>query len=174
MRSGPATRTALFWQECSVRLLRAGRGQRILRRIPKNAAQSRAGQRICKEPKLFTFPTAASRWPAASSSVCGGLSEEAATPGQPSHILVRKRTRCVSGEPSRRFTLENHKDPPALPSCRAAQHRTSRVSGSTLLESHFCFKHNSAHLCEQPVNAVNFLWKALEKPEEIPNQSFAP
>jgi len=56
MRSGPATRTALFWQERSVCLLRAGRGQRILRRVPKNAAQSRAGQRICKEPKLLAFP----------------------------------------------------------------------------------------------------------------------
>ena len=38
---------------------------------------------------------------------------------------------------------------------------------STLLEVRASFKNNPARVCEQPVNAANFLWKAMEKMEEI-------
>lgn len=58
----------------------------------------------------FANQSATPRWPAASPAVCGGLCEEAATPGQPD-----LRRSAFPEDPSQRFTLENHRAPPALP-----------------------------------------------------------
>jgi hypothetical protein len=52
----------------------------------------------------------------------GRTCEEAATPGQP----VARRS-AFPVDPSRQFTLENHRAPPALPQCSGRARRTSRL-----------------------------------------------
>jgi hypothetical protein len=50
---------------------------------------------------LFAIFSATLRWPAASPAVCGGLCEEAATPGQPSRAYLRKHN------PPKRIAITN-------------------------------------------------------------------
>jgi len=90
MRPGPATRAALlcnmFWP-CSTQ---RGMGERRIRhRSPKRTTDT-CIQQIATREANFANQSAALRWPTASPAVCGGLCEEAATPGHqraPKRIL---------------------------------------------------------------------------------------
>ena len=82
MRSGPATRTALFWRNVLLPFYARG--------VEDFTAGIRSEERSPVMPpgrwpsrSKLRDSSAALRWPTASPAVCGGLSEEAATPGQP-------------------------------------------------------------------------------------------
>ena len=83
MRPGPATRTALFFSEYSeTRVHARGMGEFIFDRHSEEYLY-RCTRQIAICEANFANQSAALWWPAASPAVCGGLFEEAATPGQP-------------------------------------------------------------------------------------------
>jgi hypothetical protein len=105
----------------------------------------------------FASRFATPRWPAASPAVCGGLFEEAATPGQPGAYRS-----TLLEEPSQPFTLENRWAPPALPQCSGRARRTSRSMSVNVRPHAFHIKQKPKPHCAETVDAGDSLWKLVE------------
>jgi hypothetical protein len=172
MRSRPATRTALFLADILFALPRAGRGQRIVGRVPKNAPATRRAEQTCEEAtsshSLCNTTVASGRSRRLWRTLGGGRNARAtithlffASAARRSELHSRTRTRFWRTLP----TIHPRESPGSAGSAvmPGKAYRTSRSSVSTVLESKARRNNKSAPVCEQPVNEWNFLWKAMEK-----------
>ena len=105
----------------------------------------------------FADRSAALRWPAASPAVCGGLCEEAATPGQP----VSRQSAFWRTLPA----IHPRELPGTAGSAAMLRQGMQNISldVSNVLLRRLRFKQKSASLCAESVDGRNSLWKALEK-----------
>ena len=132
-----------------------------LSRALRRATRKRCHSADTSAKRRSAALSAALRWPTASPAVCGGLCEEAATPGQP--VLRRNAFwRNPPGNSPSRIARNRRL-------CRNARQGTQNISldGSTVLLERARFKQKSPRLCAETVNASVSLWKALEKRNEI-------
>ena len=83
MRPRPATWTALVWRSVLHPFPRTRHGGEFIFHRRSAEHPQRCTRQIAFDEARFVNRSAALRWPAARPAVCGGLCEEAATPGQP-------------------------------------------------------------------------------------------
>src|SRR5882724_7639880 len=83
MRLGPATRAALLGEISCCPSPRTRHGEVHAPSTLRGAATETCTRQIATREANSANQSAALRWPTASPAVCGGLCEEAATPGQP-------------------------------------------------------------------------------------------
>ena len=145
MRPGPATRAALlcnmFWP-CSTQ---RGMGERRIRhRSPKRTTDT-CIQQIATREANFANQSAALRWPTASPAVCGGLCEEAATPGH-------QRAETHSGGT---LLVIHPREPPGTANSAAMLWQGQQ---NILLECHTLCATPRAASREKPGFAVQKLW----------------
>ena len=161
MRSRPATWTALFSRNVlSPISTHEAWGSSSLTCAPKNARKRcHSADTICEVK--FANRSAALRWPAASPAVCGGLCEEAATPGQP----VSRQSAFWRTLPA----IHPRELPGTAGSAAMLRQGMQNISldVSNVLLRRLRFKQKSASLCAESVDGRNSLWKALEKWSEI-------
>jgi hypothetical protein len=162
MRPRPATWTALVLRYvlCPCPRTRHG-GSSSLTRSEKRYRRCTRQTATCEAN--FASRSATPRWPAASPAVCGGLCEEAATPGQP----VARRSVLLE-DPSQQFTLENHWAPPALPRCSGRARRTFRLMSALCSCASVRIKQKPGPVCAETVDAGDSLWKLVENPDGTP------
>jgi len=168
MRSRPATWTALL---CGTFCLPSSTHEAWGSSPHTNAQRApvKDGTRQVAIGKAnFATQPAALRWPTASPAVCGGLCEEAATPGQPFTYRSTLWRNPPDNSPSR-ITRNRRLCRNAL-----AGHAEHLAAMSALCAfTRMCIKRKSACVCEEAVNARDSLWKALEKPGRTPTSRAA-
>ena len=161
MRSRPATWTAFVLRNILLPISTHGAwGSSSLTCAPRNARKRcHSADTICEVK--FANRSAALRWPAASPAVCGGLCEEAATPGQP----VSRQSAFWRTLPA----IHPRELPGTAGSAAMLRQGMQNISldVSNVLLRRLRFKQKSASLCAESVDGRNSLWKALEKRMEF-------
>ena len=158
MRSGPATRTALFWRNALLPFHARGAedftaGPRSAERWPLMPPGRQLGSKLHNS-------SAALRWPTASPATRGGLSRRPQRPGN----HRRAETRSGGSLPA----IHPRELPGSAGSAVTLRQGTQNISldANTMRSRRFHRKRKAVLICEETVDAYDCLWKALENLEK--------